>query len=228
MEEKNIPKHVGYIVDGNRRWAKMEGVTKDVHRRGADVVFDVARKTLRSGVDFATFYVFSTENWQRSPKEVNYLMKLFVEYFREKVEELKKEDVRIVFLGTRERLGGEVRATMDEVEGMTADGVKGTLGFCFNYGGHQEIADAMNKLLEQGVTGGVTPEKIAENIYHPEIPPVDIVVRTGGELRLSNFMLWRAAYSELLFIDKLWPEMTEGDVDFVLGEYERRNRRFGK
>ena len=206
----------------------MEGVTKDVHRRGADVVFDVARRTLRAGVDFATFYVFSTENWFRAPKEVSYLMKLFTDYFREKAEELKREDVKVVFLGTRERLSDEVLATMDEVEEITAKGTKGTLGFCFNYGGHQEIADAVNKLLEQGVAvGGVTPEKIAENIYHPEIPPVDIVVRTGGELRLSNFMLWRAAYAELLFVDKLWPELTNEDVDFVLGEYARRNRRFG-
>lgn len=206
----------------------MEGVTEDVHRRGADVVFDVARKTLKSGVDFATFYVFSTENWSRAPREVNYLMKLFTDYFREKAEELKKEDVKLVFLGTQEKLSKDVLATMDEVEEMTSGGTKGTLGFCFNYGGHQEIADAVSKILEHRTgKGAVTPEEIAESIYHPEIPPVDIVVRTGGELRLSNFMLWRVAYSELLFLDKLWPEMTGEDVDFVLEEYARRNRRFG-
>jgi undecaprenyl diphosphate synthase len=228
MEEKNLPRHVGYIVDGNRRWAKMEGISKDVHRKGADVVFDVARKTIKNGVEFATFYVFSTENWGRAKKEVDYLMGLFVDYFHEKLEELKEEDVRVVFLGTKERLSPEILDMMGKVEDATSGGKNGTIGFCFNYGGHQEIADAVRKVMKDGAEADdVTPELIAENIYHPEIPPVDIVVRTGGELRLSNFMLWRAAYSELLFLEKLWPEMTDADVDEVLEEYARRNRRFG-
>jgi undecaprenyl diphosphate synthase len=228
MSDKLVPRHVGFIVDGNRRWAKLNGISSDVHRKGADVVFDVARKTIEAGVEYATFYVFSTENWHRAPEEVNYLMGLFVEYFKEKLEELKKEDIKIVFLGTLEHLSDEVLATMQEVESVTIGGTRGTLAFCFNYGGQQELVDACCKIAQQGIKPSeITAETITANIYHPEIPPVDFVVRTGGERRTSNFMLWRLAYAEFLFLDKLWPDLTTEDVDLVLKEYSQRSRRFG-
>ncbi|MDR0397859.1 MAG: di-trans,poly-cis-decaprenylcistransferase [Candidatus Nomurabacteria bacterium] len=228
MLERVTPEHIGFIVDGNRRWAKLNGVSSDVHRKGADVVFEVARKAIESGAKYATFYVFSTENWHRAPEEVNYLMGLFVKYFEEKLEELKKEDIRIVFLGTLDRLGEEVLATMHEVEELTKNGARGTLAFCFNYGGQQELADACRKIVEQGLQpADITPETITANVYHPEIPPVDFVVRTGGEQRISNFMLWRLAYSEFLFLDKLWPELTVQDVNDIFDEFSHRQRRFG-
>lgn len=228
MTNNIIPNHIGYIVDGNRRWAKLNGIGSDVHHKGADVVFDVARRTLKAGVRCATFYVFSTENWHRAPQEVNYLMKLFVEYFKEKLEELKKENIKIVFLGTLERLSDEVLATMREVEGLTKNGANGTLAFCFNYGGHQELVDACRSIVEQGIKpADITAATVEASLYHPEVPPVDFVVRTGGEQRISNFMLWRLAYAEFLFLEKLWPELTPDDVDDILAEFSRRQRRFG-
>ncbi len=240
-----MPKHIGYVVDGNRRWAKLNGVKADVHARGAEVVFDVARRTVAAGVPFATFYVFSTENWGRENDEVNYIMKLFVSFFKRKMKELLAEDVKVVFLGGRDRLSGDVLEMMEETETKTSGGARGTVSFCLNYGGRQEIADAVNKALLtkhknfaniDPTTAGtaefagakITTEDISANLYHPEIPDVDMVVRTGGELRLSNFMLWRVAYSELLFLDKLWPDLTDEDVDGVIAEYGRRQRRFGK
>ena len=224
---ENIPTHIGYIVDGNRRWAKSQGVSKDVHRRGADVVYDIAKATIKSKVKFATFFVFSTENWNRAPEEVSYLMNLFISYFEEKIEELKSENIRVIFLGTRDRLSEKILNLMDETEESTKHGTAGTVCFCFNYGGHQEITDAANQALKSGATE-LTPDLIAANIYHPEIPPVDLVVRTGGELRISNFMLWRIAYAELLFLDQLWPELTPDSVTEILAEYARRSRRFGR
>lgn len=224
-----VPRHIGYIVDGNRRWAKLNGIGSDVHRRGADIVYDIAKATIRTGTEFATFFVFSTENWQRSPEEVSYLMDLFIEFFGEKIEELKSEDIKVVFLGSRDKLSEKVLAVMDETESSTKNGSRGTVCFCFNYGGHQEVADAVRSALSSGLTPDeLTPETISAHIYRPEIPPIDIVVRTGGELRLSNFMLWRISYAEFLFLDQLWPDLTDKDVDLIIAEYNRRSRRFGK
>lgn len=227
--DTNIPLHIGYIVDGNRRWAKLNGISKDVHRRGKDVVFDVAEKTFESGVKYASFYIFSTENWKRSSEEVSYLMNLFVEALRKESHRLIDNNIKLIFLGSRSGVDPKILAAMDDVESQTANCTGGTICLCFNYGGYEEVAAATAAIVASGVKSeDVTPELITEHIYHPEIPPVDIVVRTGGELRISNFMLWRVAYSEFLFIDKLWPDMTDQDVTFVLEEYAKRSRRFGQ
>jgi undecaprenyl diphosphate synthase len=229
MSSSIVPTHVGYIVDGNRRWAKLKSVSSDVHRRGADVVYDIAKQTIKSGIKYATFFVFSTENWNRSKEEVDYLMNLFVRYFKERIDELKSEDIKVLFLGTRDGLNDKVLRVIDETEESTKSGKNGVISFCFNYGGYQEIVDATKQLIMQKIKPeDVTADMITANIYHPEVPPMDIVVRTGGERRISNFMLWRMAYSELFFIDKLWPEMEVTDVDVIIDEYANRNRRFGK
>ncbi|MDR0591407.1 MAG: di-trans,poly-cis-decaprenylcistransferase [Candidatus Nomurabacteria bacterium] len=226
---EQAPTHVGFIVDGNRRWAKLNGVSKDVHRKGKDVVFDVAVRCFERGIKYATFYIFSSENWQRSKVEVSYLMKLFATALVDDIHILHENKIKLVFLGRDDHVDSETLRTMREVEEATKDYTGGTACLCFNYGGQQEIADAARKMIASGVAADeVTPELIGQNIYHPEIPPVDMVVRTGGELRISNFMLWRIAYSEFMFLDKLWPEMTPGDVDAVVDEYNRRSRRFGR
>lgn len=220
----NLPNHIGFIVDGNRRWAKERGLsTLEGHKRGLDLVEEVAEKCFNDGIKYASFYIFSTENWERSSEEVSYLMKMVIMNVKRLVKRCLKNDVRIAILGSRERLSKDVLKAVDSAEIDTKDCKKGLLGICFNYGGRKEIVDAVNK-----IDGEVTEEALTASLYHPEMPNLDMLVRTSGEQRISGFMLWRAAYAELLFVDKYWPDMTMPDVDGFYAEYERRNRRFGK
>jgi undecaprenyl diphosphate synthase len=229
MAKKLIPNHVGFIVDGNRRWARLNGISKDVHRKGKNVVYDVAVRCFESGIKFTTFYVFSSENWHRSEEEVAYLMDLFVSSLRDDIQVFHDNQIKLIFLGSEDKVAPSTLEVMRQTEEVTKDYAKGTACICFNYGGQQEIADAVKEIIKSGASADdITPELIGQNVYHPEVPPLDIVVRTGGELRISNFMLWRLAYSEFLFLDKLWPDMLPADVDEVIEEYSRRSRRFGR
>lgn len=224
MESEILPKHLGFIVDGNRRWARERGLpTLEGHRRGIDLVADIAEECHKKGVKIASFYIFSTENWNRSKEEVDYLMDLVEKCLKKFIQKCLKNDTRIAILGTKERLSDKLKAIVEEAEEKTKECKENILALCFNYGGKQEIVDAVNK-----IDGEVTIDKIEENLYHPEVPPVDMVVRTSGEQRISGFMLWRMAYSEMLFLDKKWPDMTKEDVSMVLEEFANRNRRFGK
>ena len=224
MESEFLPKHLGFIVDGNRRWARERGLpTLEGHRRGIDLVADIAEECHKKGVKIASFYIFSTENWNRSKEEVDYLMDLVEKCLKKFIKKCLKNDTRIAILGTKERLSEKLKAIVEEAEEKTKECKENILALCFNYGGKQEIVDAVNK-----IDGEVTVDKIEENLYHPEVPPVDMVVRTSGEQRISGFMLWRMAYSEMLFLDKKWPDMTKEDVSMVLEEFANRNRRFGK
>lgn len=224
MESELLPKHLGFIVDGNRRWARERGLpTLEGHRRGIDLVADIAEECHKKGVKIASFYIFSTENWNRSKEEVDYLMDLVEKCLKKFIKKCLKNDTRIAILGTKERLSDKLKAIVEEAEEKTKECKENILALCFNYGGKQEIVDAVNK-----IDGEVTIDKIEENLYHPEVPPVDMVVRTSGEQRISGFMLWRMAYSEMLFLDKKWPDMTKEDVSMVLEEFANRNRRFGK
>ena len=224
MESEILPKHLGFIVDGNRRWARERGLpTLEGHRRGIDLVADIAEECHKKGVKIASFYIFSTENWNRSKEEVDYLMDLVEKCLKKFIKKCLKNDTRIAILGTRERLSDKLKVIVEEAEEKTKECKENILALCFNYGGKQEIVDAVNK-----IDGEVTIDKIEENLYHPEVPPVDMVVRTSGEQRISGFMLWRMAYSEMLFLDKKWPDMTKEDVGEILNEFARRNRRFGK
>ena len=226
---EHIPNHIGYIVDGNRRWAKQHGLpTYEGHLAGYDAVQEVVRATFESGVSYVSAYVFSTENWKRSQDEVNKLMGLALKIARTDVKILLDNNVKVRVLGSRDGVDPKILSEIDEIEERSAENTAGTLALCFNYGGQLEISDACKKMIEQGIAKDeVTPEKIAENLYAPDVPPVDLIVRTGGDQRMSNFMLWRAAYSEFLFLDKYWPDMTKEDVAVILKEYSERNRRFG-
>jgi undecaprenyl diphosphate synthase len=228
-EQLSIPQHIGFIVDGNRRWAKARGVPAyEGHLAGYKVLKDVALATLAAGVPFASAYVFSTENWKRSESEVSKLMGLILLAFKADLHVFIDENVRLKIVGSRERLSDKVKKVLDAAEAQTAHLTGGTFILCLNYGGQAEIVDACKKIVQSGVSANdITPELITENLYAPEVPPIDVVVRTSGEQRLSNFMLWRAAYSEFLFLDKLWPDMTKDDVTGILEEYSRRSRRFG-
>jgi undecaprenyl diphosphate synthase len=225
----SVPQHIGFIVDGNRRWAQSHGLPAyEGHLAGYEALKDVALATLAAGVPYASAYVFSTENWKRSKDEISKLMGLLTRLFSTDLNIFIDNNVRLKVVGTRERLSAKVVKAIDNAEAKTAHLTGGTFVACLNYGGQLEIADACKKIVQSGIeVDAITPDLIEQYLYVPEVPPIDIVVRTSGEQRLSNFMLWRAAYSELMFLDKSWPDMTKDDVTAILEEYSRRSRRFG-
>lgn len=225
-----VPMHVGIILDGNRRWAKENGLSSlEGHKKGSEVFRDIAQAALDRGVKYMSAFVFSSENWNRSKEEVAYLMDLFIWMAKKEAKELAKKNIKVCFLGERTNLSPKLLKAMDDAEEKTKDNTKGTVLFCLNYGGKQEIVSAVNKILQKnpGATS-ITEEQIIENLYQPEVPPVDFVIRTSGEHRLSNFMLWRSAYSELYFAKKHWPAFTKDDLNEALDKYASRQRRFGK
>lgn len=230
MVDLTIPNHIGFIVDGNRRWAKKHGLpTYEGHLAGYNAFKEVGVAALKAGVKYVSAYVFSTENWKRSKDEVNKLMGLVLRILTTDLPLFDDLNVRIRVLGTRDNISEKILKAIDAAEARTANNTAGTLALCFNYGGQLEIVDAVKKIIQSGVSADeVTAELISQNLYAPDIPPVDIVVRTSGEYRISNFMLWRISYSEFMFIDKFWPDMTKQDVTEIIKEYSKRNRRIGK
>ena len=219
--------HLGVIADGNRRWAKERGLpTIEGHRRGLDSIEQMVIGARDAGIKYITFYVFSTENWGRSKEEVSYIMKLAETKIPKYAEKLKKNNSKMIILGSKKNVPPKLASAIEEAENLTADCTGITVCFCFNYGGEQEIADAATIASE--VEDEITPDTIRKHLYHPEIPNIDMVVRTSGEERISGFMLWRASYAEFYFIKKYFPEMGYDDIKIILEEYEKRNRRFGK
>ena len=219
--------HLGIIADGNRRWAKERGLpTIEGHREGLDTIEELIGAAMQTEIKYITFYVFSTENWGRSSDEVGYIMKLAESKILGYAEKLAKNNARMLVLGSRTKVSPKLASKIEEAEKMTAECTGITVCFCFNYGGEQEIADAANIAIE--ADGEITPETIRKHLYHPEVPNVDMVVRTSGEERISGFMLWRAAYSEFMFMKKYFPEMGAGDIAEIIEEYKTRNRRYGK
>lgn len=219
--------HLGIIADGNRRWAKEHGLPKiEGHRKGIKTIEILVAAAAKAKIPFITFYVFSTENWGREESEVSYIMKLAETKIMKMAEKMKENNVRLLILGTRGKVNPTLTSLGEKAEKLTQDCTGTTVCFCFNYGGEQEIADAANIALE--ADGEITPETIRKHLYHPEVPDLDMIVRTSGEERISGFMLWRAAYAELMFIKKYFPDMTAKDITMILDEYEKRNRRFGK
>lgn len=224
-----IPAHIGYIVDGNRRWAKKHGLPNyEGHLAGYYALKEVGLATLAAGVQYMSAYVFSTENWKRSSDEVKKLMGLTLRVLKSDVPEFNKNNVRLKVIGSLEGVDDKIIQAIRDAEADTAHNTGGVFALCFNYGGQREIVDAVKGIVDAGVPAeDVTEELIAQHLYAPEVPPVDIVVRTSGEQRLSNFMLWRSAYSEFLFLEKNWPDMTKDDVDAIIAEFTKRQRRFG-
>ncbi|MBQ3474179.1 di-trans,poly-cis-decaprenylcistransferase [Candidatus Saccharibacteria bacterium] len=219
--------HLGIIADGNRRWAKENGLPKiEGHKRGLKTIETLVAAAAKANIPFLTFYVFSTENWGREEAEVSYIMKLAETKIMKMAKKMAENNVRLLILGTRGKVNPTLTSLGEKAEKITEKCTGTTVCFCFNYGGEQEIADAANIALE--ADGEITPETIRKHLYHPEVPDLDMIVRTSGEERISGFMLWRAAYAELMFIKKYFPEMTGDDIKIILNEYEKRNRRFGK
>lgn len=222
-----VLEHLGVIADGNRRWAKERGLpTLEGHKKGLDRIRELVGAADKAGIKYITFYVFSTENWGRSGDEVSYIMKLAETRILKYAKELAENNARMLILGSRTKISPKLTSILEEAERVTADCTGITVCFCFNYGGEQEIADAASIAAE--VDDEITPETIRRHLYHPEVPNVDMVVRTSGEERISGFMLWRSAYAEMMFIKKYFPDMEADDIKEILAEYEKRNRRFGK
>lgn len=220
-------KHLGIIADGNRRWAKEQGLPSiEGHKKGLEVIETLIDAAADQGIEFITFYVFSTENWGRSEAEVSYIMKLAETRILKYAEKIQAKNGRLVILGSKDRVPPKLASAIEKAEKITEKGTGITVGMCFNYGGETEIADAANTALK--ADHEITPETIRKHLYHPEIPDVDMVVRTSGEERISGFMLWRASYAEFWFIKKYFPEMTADDITKIIEEYGQRERRFGK
>ncbi len=225
-----IPAHVGIIMDGNRRWAKAHNApTLKGHMAGQQALHRLTRYAFEHGVQYLSVYAFSTENWQRAEDEVGYLMRQVAAALARYTDEFVADGVRIIFLGVRDNLDAKVRHAIEAAEAKTAGNDKATLAVCFNYGGQQEIVDATKSLLASNIQAAdITPEVFSEHLYSSDLPQIDLLIRTGGEQRLSNFMLWRAAYAELAFTDTLWPDFSEAEFAQILDDYAQRARRFGK
>lgn len=229
-DESAIPTHVGIILDGNRRWAKAKGMpTLRGHAKGQQTLRKVARHIFTRGVKYLSVYAFSTENWRRSEEEVKYLMRHISLALRKYLKEYMDDDVKILVLGSRDGLDAKVLSAIENAETATLHNQAATMAICLNYGGQQEIVDAARAVIEQGMAAdALTPDVFAEYLYKPEVPPLDLLIRTGGEQRISNFMLWRAAYSELMFTNTYWPDFNTTELDAMLAAYATRQRRFGK
>ena len=217
-------------MDGNRRWAKKHGLpTFEGHRRGYAKLKEIARWCIDAGVSYLTVYAFSTENWQRSKREVSYLMNLLRRGLLTDVEEFHAHGVQLRMVGQRNRLAADIRKTVTAAERKTAANKKLVLTLAISYGGRQEIIEAVKAIVAKKVpTRKITAELIGQQLWTAGLPDPDLIVRTSGEQRLSGFLLWGSAYSELLFIEKHWPDVTRRDFDAVISEYQNRHRRFGK
>jgi len=231
MENNNkIPVHVGIIIDGNRRWARERNLpTFEGHRQGYEKVKQAPEWFFSRGVKILSFFVFSTENWNRAQDEVNYLMKLLEQAVENNLRELaKKNSYKILISGRLEELPGDLPAKCLEIITETKSNQRGIINVCLNYGGRPEIVDAVRKLIKNKVEVEQVHEgMIKKYLYQADLPDPDIIVRTSGEQRLSGFLTWQSVYSELFFIKKYWPDFEEGDVDIILKEYSERKRRFG-
>lgn len=220
----NIPTHVAFIMDGNGRWAKARGLARiQGHRRGLEVAERVIDHSVAVGVKYVSLYVFSTENWKRPRAEVDNLFSLADKYLS-RLEKFCKDRVRVVVSGEREGLPTDLVKKIERIEQATAQFDAVCVNLCINYGGQREIVEAVKKLNRRGRE--ITVESIRENLYH-QLPDPDLIVRTGGQKRLSNYLLFQSAYSELFFTDTLWPDFTNEEYDAILSEYGKRTRNFG-
>jgi len=228
--ENAIPRHIAIVMDGNRRWARGHHLPAIAgHRQGVETIRRTVRAARDRGVEYVTLYSFSTENWKRDPDEVGGLMKLLEETIRRETPTLVQDGVRLRIIGRLSELSDGVRRAMDESARATDAGTHGTMTIAFNYGGRAEIVDAVKRLVADGVPADrIDEQAIAARLYAPEHPDPDLLIRTGGELRVSNFLLWEVAYAEMWATDVLWPDFAVEHLDAALTSYARRERRFGR
>jgi undecaprenyl diphosphate synthase len=228
-----VPRHVALVMDGNGRWAKQRGLPRTRgHEAGEHALFDCVEGAIEVGVQWLSAYAFSTENWKRSPEEVRFLMGFNENVLVRRRDEMHALGVRVRWAGRRERLWPRVIRRLEEAEELTRKNTTLTLTMCVNYGGRAEIVDAVRRIARDAVDGRLKPERVSDKtiaryLDEPEMPDVDLFVRTSGEQRMSNFLLWQSAYAELAFVDTLWPDFDRVELWRAIEEYARRDRRYG-
>jgi len=234
LHRDRLPTHVAVIMDGNGRWAEQRGLERGAgHRAGVEAVRSVVRAAEELGIGWLTLYAFSSENWNRPKAEVDLLMKLPQEFFETELPEVIRRNVRILAIGRQDRLPGAVRRSLDDAIARTAGNTGMRLVFALSYGGRGEIVEAARRLLRDHEHGRLDPESLDEKTFaayldEPELPDVDLLIRTGGERRISNFLLWQSAYAELVLSDVLWPDFGRAELEASLVDYAGRERRFGR
>ena len=227
------PTHVAIIMDGNGRWARARGLPRTAgHRRGAQAMKTAAETAVRLGVSYLTLFGFSSENWRRPAEEVHDLMGLLKHYLETEIDYLNRQGVCLRVIGDRSRFGPHIAALIDRAEQVTAGNVRLVLIIALSYGGRAEIADAARRIAVKAINGVIDPaaideETVAQNLYTADIPDPDLLIRTSGEKRISNFLLWQLAYAEMVFLDTLWPDFSSEDFAEALKEFARRDRRYG-
>lgn len=232
MAEMSVPQHVGIIMDGNGRWAKKRALPRNFgHKQGAAVFKKTINWAREFGIKCVTFYAFSTENWKRPTEEVNGIMNLLRQYIKD-IRAAAKEDIRFIFLGDVTALPEDITAELLDIQSSTVNNTGFIAGVALNYGGRDEITRAARILARRVADGEITPESITETsveelLYTAEMPPLDLIIRPSGEQRLSNFLIWQAAYAEFVFLDVLWPDFTKKHLELAIDEYNNRDRRFG-
>lgn len=233
MEKLKIPYHVGIILDGNGRWATERGLKRsEGHKAGFETLKILSKHVFTRGVKVLSVFAFSTENFNRTKDEVDYLMNLFLKGFKSSIKEFNKNNIKVVFSGRKEPLSDKVYESMKSLEKETLNNTGGILNICLNYGGQTEIVDTTKKLINDVLDGklkteDITPEIFMKNLYN-DLPPMDFLIRTSGEIRVSNFMLFSLAYAEMYFPHTYFPDFKEDEFDKALEEYTKRDRRFGK
>lgn len=233
IEPAPVPRHVAIIMDGNGRWAKARGLPRTAgHRRGVETVREVVRGAGELGIAYLTLFGFSTENWKRPADEVDFLMGLLRHYMRSELETLAKEGARLRVIGDRDGMPKDIAEMIGEAERRTRANARVNVTIALNYGGRADIVLAARRLAERAASGQLAPEAIDESAISAElltsdIPDPDLLIRTSGEQRISNFLLWQCAYAEMLFVDTLWPDFGKAQLAAAVAEYSRRERRYG-
>lgn len=227
MAEENNVNHLAIIMDGNGRWAKSKKLSRAAgHKEGVNTIRKILKASKKLKINYLTVYAFSTENWKRPKMEVKALMLLFKDFLKKEVKDLDEDGVRLVFSGSKTGISADLLKEMKKAEEFLKDNKEIVLNIAFNYGGRTEIVEAVNRIIELGEKN-IDEETFSKYLYQPEIPDPELLIRTSGEFRISNFLLWQIAYSEIKIVDKYWPDFNEEDLKEALDEFKNRKRRFG-
>ena len=232
MMNNNIPNHIAIIMDGNGRWAQNRGLKRTKgHQKGADALKKTCECVYDKGVKVLSVYAFSTENWKRDKEETDFLMDLFIKSFKSSFDVVKKKNVKVVFSGISDKLSDKVLNAMKKMSDETKDNTNGIFNICLNYGGRSEIVETTKKICLDVESKKINIDDITEDLFSKylfnDLPPIDLLIRTSGEYRISNFMLWQMAYSEMYFSDVLWPDFNEEELDKAIASFNNRERRYG-